>query len=1440
MRRFLGNLALMASLVAGLAACSAGIGDVDLTQPDKLSKSLFAGEWYYRPIISEVQYDSSGGVFEGLEGDMSRVKWRIDERLLTAYRSHELVDDMEMEEGDTEFIGNPVAQFRIESHFDIMRSYNPNTGDQSNKIIEDTKTRPWYEREHMRVDWSANLLRDPTSIEGFMTVWSQAAYYKQENEIDDPHRVEIKEERHPDTGEVLAASINVTGHYWSQVSGRYCYNYANSYECGAAETKMKMSFMRIVGESDYEELHYPDYLPIYRENGEEFIECSAVDQTNCSRRQESMFARFGYFRTERQAYDDEFGITRHNRIFLINRHNLWDRSHYADGSAIPMQDRNAGKITYYTNPEIPTDSVVTDATNLMAQDWDTLFRKTVAARKSLNGSPVNWETDLEPIFEILQNTCNVEGATAYATTHKLEGVLAEFGIGTITMGNLRRTCAVLEYASGCDHAENDMENCRPNQFDITPRFEWQKMGDLRHSFTHWVDTPMGGPLGYGPSAADPLTGEIISANANIYGASIDRLSAYAADLVEMMNGDIQVADMINGTHIRQAMGQNSQQMQAQMGRDMFSLEKMKNMNEHTLSHHERVPTVNDQAPDVRARMALEHVIGHETIDPQMENASRQSSRAKLEALRGSYIDKELLTSDEFRRGTVGPANYQPGQGMIGDEFQDFTALEWVLDAKQFAEQKQELDMELANRNIMMADWADDGMASVAAELQGKTWDEVYDFMRGNIYRAVQLHEIGHTVGLRHNFGGSMDPLNFHHDFWNDYNPTTGKVDRVDENGDPTMAERLMYSTIMDYDARFYADSFAGLGPYDNAAIHFGYGQMVEVFDHDAETEGTQSDVAVGYQNLFFFHGYNNIPLWFDGSLSTCTTLNCHPDYLQGNLYYNDYNQAYNESLNENLSDEVRDAADYEADLKYSLYNRYMNSYYKNALEGRTGAPEKISQRAMIPFENVYQEWTDYWREVDTSEDENGMFTIPFDEVPYDFCPDEYRYASNISCQAWDKGANYTEVIQDRALRHNAYYYISNFKRDKLNFGGGYVNRLMGRYFGPMSTVYRYYLYGTSGLGYDKNGDYLNYTDFAFGQDWQGAAMEGLNYLNSVLNQPEVGQHCLVGDTYKHWDDGDGNLLPGCTSGETMDIPLGIGKPINTTWTDEYYYKTTGIGFFWDKWVAMMAMTSNEGSFVRDLSDYLDSGTFSLSYWRTLQPQMMDVFGSAFGLGESPYGWHVDENEMFAAKPVVDVYDDSMMPDFGAMNKVESPWTWTLRYWAAILPFTRFNSMFDYTADFSQYAKICLDGYMDCMAFTDDSGTAQVETYIDPITNYTYIAPGDLAGATSVLLNLESQIVSDPENQQLQDQLLEAQNGTKMMLGARMLKEAQDYVTSVYEPALTAWQTAKAVYEADPSEANTAAYLDATYTMNKAEDGVNENTSFLDIVRDLGRMTEYNY
>ena len=56
--------------------------------------------------------------------------------------------------------GQIVASYHIESHFDIKRDYNPQTGEQLNIIEENTTDRPWYEREHFRVDWSKNLVTD--------------------------------------------------------------------------------------------------------------------------------------------------------------------------------------------------------------------------------------------------------------------------------------------------------------------------------------------------------------------------------------------------------------------------------------------------------------------------------------------------------------------------------------------------------------------------------------------------------------------------------------------------------------------------------------------------------------------------------------------------------------------------------------------------------------------------------------------------------------------------------------------------------------------------------------------------------------------------------------------------------------------------------------------------------------------------------------------------------------------------------------------------------------------------------------------------------------------------------------------------------------------------------------------------------------------------------
>jgi hypothetical protein len=627
---------------------------------------------------------------------------------------------------------------------------------------------------------------------------------------------------------------------------------------------------------------------------------------------------------------------------------------------------------------------------------------------------------------------------------------------------------------------------------------------------------------------------------------------------------------------------------------------------------------------------------------------------------------------------------------------------------------------------------------------------------------------------------------------------------------------------MDYDARFYADNLQGIGPYDKAAIRFGYTGMLEVFDEDRVPVASWPSWVL--DNFMFLRDYHDLPKILSGRLTCNNRSDCDPDLW---LAWEAYQRAVKAEQDAGTLDTEgdRDGADakrIEANAEWDKFYESLWTFFRDATEGVEGDVEGIWDRKYISFDKLQQAHTAY--------SEGG--SPPPDVVPYKFCSDEIAYYGyRIDCQRWDKGATHLETVRDRMERYDAYYFFSNFRRDRANFGsiGSYLGGVYGRYFSPMASMFRWAMYSENGLGTgrDNQGRPLTYADFPVGRDWQAAGLEGMNFLNQVFEQPAPGSYCLgedskvslvaqaddcagVAESYCQDDDGTFRDLSVCESGvvktfcttsvpvykplaagdtcatgESMTVDPGIGKHYSTTWTNEYNYKPTRIGAFWDKYAALFAMTENEGFFFRDFSSYFDIGAFKLSYWSGgFQNELLDMFQGVFEGGTGRYAWRFDKDrngaDRFRPAPVVDLYVDAVDE---ALPRIQSSSSYSLKYWGMILPMARFNSPFDYTADFLNYSRVCLEGYVDCL---DWEGFDSVD-FIDPTTGYKYVAS-----------------VSDKEDRSIAKRLL-------VDLDAFRIRE--------YQPL-------KDAYGEDPSSDNLLA-------LERAERELNRRLGFLDLTREVG-------
>jgi hypothetical protein len=1039
-------------LFALLAGCPEAREPVDQTQANAILKSTLDGEFYFQRTVVDTPYETAF-TFVGDQGELERIRWRIEENALIAVRSYERFDGSDPDvnaAGDYE--GNPVAAWPITSHFDIRRDYNSTTGEEYNVIVENTADRQWFERDYIRVDWTQQLLTNwnfyaPSSVQ--LQPLAVAV-----TDPTDARAPKITEDYLEITSMFIASPPSEVDPDWGEMP--LCWYFFHFDDCAPSEVVVRNSFMK-VGQRDYE----------------------AQEWTG------SDMELFGYFTAARYDYDEQYGPTNDGRTRLQVRWDLWERSHdersctedaacsdvagsvcdeYVDRCTLPYRQRPMRTIVYHASPDL--DPVWAQLNEEVVQQWNVAFRDT--------------------INDLRYYECVDAGEDADACLAEDDPTLAPF-----------------VFCPNNPVQEGDPAVCGPA--GLAPR-----LGDLRFNFLYNVQHPgMGNPFGFGPAAVDPLTGEIISASAIVYEAEVRSYGAWARDVVQLLNGEIAEDAFIAGENV----GDWIDERDFNVGQPAWTADEARRKAAKVqLRYKAQIPHLG-----AAGRASGLHFQGLRHAREALRQfpvtaADGGRAEARLDALIGSPIESQLITDEELLGAELLPS------GTLSPEAVDRASPLRRIRQQRLRRAKAARAQRNSKRCAYFREFVDPSVEGVAADYAGWDPEDIrWEIMMG-LHRGTMAHEMGHTLGLRHNLEGSADPFNYGEDYWalrDDGNLGPRYLDPETPEEIDAGIRQYQYSSVMDYLSRFNSDSL-GARSYDRAAIKFGYGRMMEVVYSD---EAAYNSDYLNQTYLYNLFGYALAPLYFwDEDVGDYTYL-FTPHYTDFPTYYGDF-----------------------------------------------------QDRGDVP-----QSWlTDYWGLADQGWDSPHVAYLATEDgypvVPYRFCSDEYA-GSGITCLYFDEGADLYEIPLDLSQRYERYYIFNNFGRNRLHFSAeGYEWGIWDRYFDPLVGLNQWWVLSARDL-YAVEEDPATVDEYLVRYDGFGpftlGVREAFNVFLRTIARPEPGGY-VVGEDI----DGEPQYVPQYWDAE-LELGITEGRYLATSWdySDGYFWDeiVQRVGYFTDKTLAMEAL-----------------------------------------------------------------------------------------------------------------------------------------------------------------------------------------------------------------------------------------------------------------------------
>ncbi len=479
--------------------------------------------------------------------------------------------------------------------------------------------------------------------------------------------------------------------------------------------------------------------------------------------------------------------------------------------------------------------------------------------------------------------------------------------------------------------------------------------------------------------------------------------------------------------------------------------------------------------------------------------------------------------------------------------------------------------------------------------------KVYQWARVQYSKGVLAHELGHSMGLRHNFAASFDSLNYDVQYWQ-LRTKNGTVTQdcaegtTDGSGcvgprwrDPITQEELdnnigFYSTtsVMDYPGETAQDQRL-LGKYDRAAMRLIYGNTVDVWaEPGVSTSGSGAAKVKAYKLTAFASSPGLFGVYYFPSATKADTYSY--------IHYSQYQK------------------------EFGLLAKCAPSSGPDAVLGQKCSEpplDVVDYRDMAPFIENKNNAVFSWGRTESTIDPQGRV-----RRGYLFIGDEFADAGNVTTFTNDAGADAYEIVRFLASQYQLRYILDGFRRNRTGYNSYWVTeRMQSRYFDPIEAIAKTFAFGAllDGDPTAPSKDFLadgNYGALAM------AGAEAFSLFAQIMTRPEPGYYCSSDDcgfvvqpygVDQKLYGADSDPLPN-VYGYNFNVALGDGRFVHNDfdYTQGYWWSDyqTQTGAYYEKVWAMFYLSEAFDSFISNAKEDFVDGRYKNVNFATVFPQQV--------------------------------------------------------------------------------------------------------------------------------------------------------------------------------------------------------------------------------------------